>query len=349
MMQSPEVRLHAANGDRSRSAPSVNEIPATRVVIGVLTWNGYEKARACIASFSRLREWPVTVVVVDNGSAVPEGQRLASEFGAPVYSIRLEPNAKVAGGYNAAVRWAAEHDATHVLLLNNDTIVQDRDLLRRLILAMEPDVAAVGPMVLNADGTIYSAGGRIHWVTGWSRHEKGPVMLDGPYTVEWLDGPCMLISLEAVRRIGGFAPVFISYWEDVDWCVRASRSGYRCLVEPRASIVHLRGGSIPSAEGYAFSLRNAILFIRRNGSALNNATTIAYYVFRRAPAMLFGRKRLTGRSLVPMRAVWEALAWNVRDARRHGHWRLAARGPSIEEMPEPSRIYPAPAQGESGT
>ena len=314
----------------------MNEIPARRVVIGVLTWNGYEHARACIASLSVLREWPVTVVVVDNGSAEPEGQRLATEFGVPVSSIRLEPNAKVAGGYNAAVRWAAVHDATHVLLLNNDTIVQDRDLLGRLMSATAPDVAAVGPMVLNADGTLYSAGGRIQWLTGWSRHLKKPIREDGPYAVEWLDGPCMLISLDAVRRIGGFDPVFVSYWEDVDWCVRAGHSGYRCLVEPRASILHLRGGSIPSAEGYGFSLRNAILFIRRNGSALNNATTIAYYLFRRAPALLLGRKRLTGRSLVPIRAVWEALMWNVRDARSHGHWRLAARGPSIDEMPRPA-------------
>lgn len=314
----------------------MNEIPATRIVIGVLTWNGYDHARECIASLSRLREWPVTVVVVDNGSATPEGQRLAAEFGAPVHSIRLEPNAKVAGGYNAAVRWAAEHDATHVLLLNNDTIVRDSDLLGRMISAAVPDSAVVGPTVLNEDGTVYSAGGRIQWVTGWSRHMKEPVLPDGPYEVEWLDGPCMLISLDAMRRIGGFDPVFVSYWEDVDWCVRATQAGYRCLVEPRASIVHLRGGSIPSAEGYAFSLRNAILFIRRNGSALNNTTTVAYYLLRRAPAMLLGRKRLTGRSLVPVRAVWEALMWNVRDARRHGHWRLAARGPSIEEMPTPA-------------
>lgn len=313
----------------------MNEIPATRVVIGVLTWNGYEHARACIVSLSRLRDWPVTVVVVDNGSVAPEGQQLATEFGAPVHSIRLEPNAKVAGGYNAAIRWAAENDATHVLLLNNDTIVRDHDLLTRLISATAPDIAAVGPIVLNADGTTFSAGGRIQWVTGWSRHAKEPVVADGPYSAEWLDGPCMLISLDAVRRIGGFDPVFVSYWEDVDWCVRAGHAGYRCLVEPRASIVHLRGGSIPSPEAYAYSLRNAILFIRRNGSALNNATTLAYYAFRRAPALIMGRKRLTGRSRVPIRAVLKALTWNIRDAWRRGHWRLAAWGPSIEEMPRP--------------
>jgi GT2 family glycosyltransferase len=321
----------------------VNELPGTRVVIGVLTWNGYEHARACIASLSRLHEWPVTVVVVDNGSVALEGERLATEFGPPVQSIRLEPNAKVAGGYNAAIRWAAENHATHVLLLNNDTIVRDPELLTRLMAVTAPDIAAAGPIVLNADGSPFSAGGRIQWASGWSRHAREPVVPDGPYPAEWLDGPCMLISLEAVRRLGGFDPVFVSYWEDVDWCVRAGQAGYRCLVEPRASIVHLRGGSIPSPEAYAYSLRNAILFIRRNGTALNNATTLAYYILRRAPALIMGRKRLTGRSRVPIRAVSEALMWNVRDAWRRRRWRLAAWGPSIDEMPRPVDRLPTMA------
>src|SRR6186997_3327915 len=92
-----------------------------KIVIGVLTWNGYELARTCIESLTRLREWPVAVVVVDNGSDQAEGQQLADEFGPPVTTVRLARNAAVAGGYNAAIRAAADQGATHVLLLNNDT------------------------------------------------------------------------------------------------------------------------------------------------------------------------------------------------------------------------------------
>lgn len=306
-----------------------------RVIIGVLTWNGYEKARACIASLSRLRDWPVPVIVIDNGSIEPEGERLALEFGPPVAAIRLEVNAKVAGGYNAAIRWAAEHDATHVLLLNNDTLVSDPDLLGRLVAAAILGVAAVGPIVLSADGTPYSAGGRIAWATGSSSHARDPLVTDRPYPAEWLDGPCILVSVEAVREIGGLDPVFVSYWEDVDWCVRADRAGYRCLVEPRTSIVHLQGGSIASPEANAYNLRNGLLFIRRNGTVLNNLTTFANYVLHQGPALIAGRTRLRRRSQVSVRAVFSALTWNLRDAFRQGHWRVIASGPSIEEMPRP--------------
>lgn len=306
-----------------------------RIVIGVLTWNGYDLARACIESLTNLREWPVPVVVVDNGSRESEGLRLAGEFGPPVTSIRLAHNAAVAGGYNAAIRWAADQRATHVLLLNNDILVNDPHLLSRLAAAAEPDVAAVGPILLNEEGKPYSAGGHIAWATGWSTHVRHSVTTNRPYAVDWLDGACILVSLEAVRRIGGLDPVFVSYWEDVDWCVRAGHAGYRCVVEPRASIIHLGGGTISSPEAHGYYLRNGMLFMRRNGSAVNNITTLTYFILRRLPGLLLGRQRLRGRNPVSVRAVLRGIVWNVRDAMRQGHWRVMASGPSIEQMPRP--------------
>lgn len=309
-----------------------------KIVIGVLTWNGYELARACVASLTKLREWPVSVVVVDNGSRESEGQRLADEFGPPVSSIRLAHNVGVVGGYNAAIRWAAEQGATHVLLLNNDTVVNDPYLLSRLVSGAAPDVAAVGPILLNADGHPYSAGGRTAWATGWSAHIRRPVMRNRPYAVEWLDGPCILLSLDAVRQIGGLDPIFSSYFEVVDWCVRAGHAGYRCLLEPRTSIVHLGGRTIPEPEAHAYHLRNGLLFMRRNGSALNNVTTLAYFILLRLPRLLLGRQRLRGRSPVSVRGVFWGFAWNVQDAFRRGHWRVTPSGPSIEQMPRPTEL-----------
>jgi hypothetical protein len=63
-----------------------------RVVVAVLTWNGYELARASLESLTTLDSWPLPVIVVDNGSETDEGDRLAREFGAPISSVRLDPN-----------------------------------------------------------------------------------------------------------------------------------------------------------------------------------------------------------------------------------------------------------------
>jgi GT2 family glycosyltransferase len=304
------------------------------VVVGVLTWNGYEKARACVESLATLDDWPLPVLVVDNGSTEPEGERIAREFGSPVVALRLTPNQGVAGGYNAALSGAAALGATHVLLLNNDTLVTDPQMLARLVTAAEPDVAAVGPVVLNFDRTVFSAGGTLSWATGRTRHRHHPRVSDEPHAVAWLDGPCLLVSIAAVRRIGGLDPIFVSYWEDIDWCVRAQRAGYRCLLEPRTSIIHLRGGTIPSPEARAFSLRNSLLFLRRNGSTANTVTGLAFFLAVRIPFHLVRHAWPPSRIAPAIRSAAHAVMWHVRDTRRRG-WRLGGDGPELGEMRGP--------------
>ena len=324
-----------ARGTRSIAAQdqSKRDVSIPKVVIGVLTWNGYDKARACMASLTTLRSWPISSVVVDNGSSEPEGAKLVAEFGPPFETLRLPDNQAVSGGYNAAIRWASEHDATHILLLNNDTLITDPQMLDSLVKAMAPSVAAVAPVICNGDGSTYSAGGRFSQLSGRSTHHHDPLHADRPYSVPWLDGPCLLVSMEAVRRIGGLDPIFVSYWEDVDWCFRAVRNGLRCLVEPRTSIVHLRGGTIPSAEAEAYDLRNGILFMRRNGGLWGNVSSISFFLLVRSPLHVLRRGRPLTRMASAVRAVGTAIAWNVMDAKRRGRWLIPAAGPSIREMP----------------
>src|SRR5207249_8346228 len=124
----------------------------------------------CLSSLRRLQDWPMPVVVIDNGSRGEEGKQLAEEFGSPVTFVRLAPNRGVPGGYNAAIEWAHRQGATHILLLNNDVIVTDPKMMRYLADAAAPDVAAVGPVIRNPDGTVYSAGGGISLRRGKSRH-----------------------------------------------------------------------------------------------------------------------------------------------------------------------------------
>ena len=315
----------------SAEHPSSGGVPF-RPVIGVLTWNGYDLARACLESLQVLAEWPIPTVVVDNGSVLPEGERLALEFGPPVESLRLDPNAGVPGGYNAAMQWALRRGASHVLLLNNDVTVTDPRMLGHLARATAADVAAVGPVIFDGQGTLYSAGGAVSMWKGKSRHLAAPEdPAAGPYDVTWLDGPCMLVSIDAVKAIGGLAPEFVSYWEELDWCVRARTAGYRCLVEPRTSVVHLRGGTIPSWQARQMMLRNGILFVRRHGSLAHNVTSLAYFFLRSTPLLIARSLAQRPRGFRRAASSWTAaIGWNIRDAWRRKHWRVPADGPSLD-------------------
>ena len=125
--------------------PKVAETEVPELVVAILNWNGYDLTRSCLISALRLAATTFRILVVDNGSAEPEAQRLAGEFGVQVEALALPGNLGVGGGYNAAIRWARDCGAKYVLLLNNDTIVDDPMLARRLIDACGADVFAVGP------------------------------------------------------------------------------------------------------------------------------------------------------------------------------------------------------------
>lgn len=295
----------------------------------MLTWNGYAVARKCLETLPILDGWPIPVAVVDNGSATQEGARLAKEFGAPVESVRLDPNRGVSGGYNAGIRWAANRGFSHVLLLNNDVLMIDRALLCRLVDAAGPDVAAVAPLTLTREGAVYSAGGTVSWWTGLSRHRHVPLVPDSPYDAAWLDGPCLLLSIAAARAIGGLEESFSSYWEDADWCVRATRAGWRCVVEPRARVIHLRGATNLASAAEAIHLRNRFLFLRRNGSLRVNVISMLFFLGVHVPVFLARRVRPPDRLRSAVGAVVGALDWNIRDAIRRRSWRLPASGPDV--------------------
>jgi GT2 family glycosyltransferase len=305
--------------DSSRQAPR-------RPAVAVLTWRGEDTTRRCLASLRVLGEWPEDVLVVDNDSGTGEGSRLADEFG--IAALTLSRNDGVAGGYNAAIGWACRRGYEQILLLNNDVIVSDARLVDRLAQAAGPRVAAVGPVVREADGTVWSAGGRIDWLTGHARRLHKP--LDAtPYIVDWVDGSCLLVRIDAVREVGGLSEAFFLYWEEVDWCVRAKRHGLRCVVDPATSVTHLRGASATGRQTRAFALRNSLLFMRRNGGWLSNATSLGAYAIIRVPTFLLRRIREGAPPREALGDAARAVGWNVRDAAGRRAWRRPADGPEV--------------------
>ncbi len=290
--------------------------------MAVLTWRAYEVTKACLDSLMLADGWPFPLAIIDNGSGTGEGRRLADEFGPPVVVVELAEDGGVPAGYNAGMNWARDVGATHVLLLNNDTLCSDPHLLDRLLAAAAPDVAAVGPLVRSPGGVLQSAGGVVHWWRGRAAQltEARIPWSDSPYDVDWIDGSCMLVAVDAVARVGGLEQEFFLYWEEVDWCVRACRAGLRCVVEPRTSITHIGSASITSQTQLRQFLRNKLLFMRRNAGWPANATTLAIFVLLTVPRHVI-RQGLSPRGwLQALSAGIDALAWNVADAYRRRAW-----------------------------
>ena len=67
------------------SVPSRREAP--RLVIAILTWRGYDAAKACLQGLRSLTGMPIETLVVDNASGTGEAERLAADGGSTVSAL----------------------------------------------------------------------------------------------------------------------------------------------------------------------------------------------------------------------------------------------------------------------
>ncbi len=215
-----------------------------RVIAVVLNWCARDVTRACLESLLAADYPALTILLVDNASPDSSGDQLHRDFPEIAY-IQTGANLGYAGGNNRGIGWALEHDAAHVLVLNNDTVVEP-DAVTRLVDAVAgTQVGAVAPKILffAAPDRIWYGGGRFSALRGLGVHERQGER-DMPGTdaevrdITFVTGCCCLLSAGALRRVGGFSDDFFAYVEDVELSVRLARAGYRLLYQPAARIRH---------------------------------------------------------------------------------------------------------------
>ena len=214
------------------------------VYIIVLTWNGKKDTIECLNSLRRVKYPNFKVLVVDNASSDGTEETIKLEFDTIEY-IKNKENLRFAGGNNVGIEYSLCRNADYILLLNNDTIV-DEYFLNELIITAEsdPQIGMVGPKIYyySERNRIWYAGGRIDWGKGWISH-NGIRELDNKkfykqQDTDYISGCCILVKTEVIRKVGMLDTSFYIYGEDVDWCIRAVRAGYRLIFEPKAKIWH---------------------------------------------------------------------------------------------------------------
>ena len=132
------------------------------------------------------------------------------------------------------------------MLLNNDVIAREGWLEALQFGAhAADDVGVLGPMLLYPDGRIQSAGShRNPGAPEWFDHRyrfapasHGPAQVIVPCIA--VTGACMYIRADALADVGLMDEAFGMAYEDVDWCLRCWRAGYRVLYYPAAVLTHL--------------------------------------------------------------------------------------------------------------
>lgn len=209
----------------------------------ILNTNRREDTIACLGSLLANTYPNHQALVLDNSSTDGSVEAIRSAFPS-VEIIALNDNAGYAGNNNVGIQAALDRGADWVFVLNEDTILAP-NCLEQLVQAGEADgnVGIVGPMVYHFDEpeVIQSAGGTLgpYWeALHIGINERDIRQFPVTRSVDWISGCAIMVRRDAIKQVGMLDAKFFYYWEEVDWCIRVRRAGWKIVHVPGAKLWH---------------------------------------------------------------------------------------------------------------
>ena len=254
----------------------------------ILSWNTKKVLRDCLLSLikelKRLGE-ASEVIIVDNHSTDNSVAMVKKEF-PQVKLIINSQNLGFSAGNNQGLRVA---QGELIMLLNSDTLVE-RGSIKKMarFFAEHEEVGAASPLLMLPNGKkqldyymrfpslwqivfyhnrflrFISMRTPLRWlIVSKTRRRR-------PFFVDQLPGAALLARKKVWDKVGGLDEDYVFFYEDVDWCWRAQKAGFRLMVIPQARITHLGGESWKQkvrADSFGFYQRyfdSMLIFIRKN-------------------------------------------------------------------------------------
>jgi hypothetical protein len=252
------------------------------VTIIVLNWNGCDDTLRCLSSLTQLDYSSYSIMVVDNCSTDNSVAAIRAAY-PQIEVVTTDDNLGYVGGNNLGMEIALKRGTDLIFLLNNDTLI-DPSCVSDLVQTLQsyPNIGVIGPMVYTWDNQLIvsSAGGQIDWRNA-DAINVGIGQLDrGQFparAVDFINGCGLMITREAIERVGMLDPKFFMYWEETDWCQRIKRAGFGVRFEPRARMKHKAPINVEELGPTTlyYMTRNRFLFFARHTPLTKKPLTLA--------------------------------------------------------------------------
>lgn len=219
---------------------------------------------ACVSEIDRAGI-DAEIVIVDNGSADGYPQTLATY--SSVRIIRSGHNLGFSSGNNLAI---SQSRGRSILILNDDAVLQQLSL-RLMLQKLQSDskIAAVGPKLLNPDGSLQRGFTNKRATTlrsilsgvlrvwrffdrWWLTRRMLTQMKDDHKSAEAdeLAGACLLLRRQALDEVGLFDDSFYYWSEDADLCWRLRKAGWKVFYAAEAQVTHHGSASLNQLETF---------------------------------------------------------------------------------------------------
>jgi N-acetylglucosaminyl-diphospho-decaprenol L-rhamnosyltransferase len=228
----------------------------TEIHVVTVAYNPGEELAQFAATLATATSAPYRLTVVDNGDDPRVVDDVAAGCGAEV----VRPGANL--GYGTGANLGARGGTEPWLVVANNDLVWEPGALDELVAAGRRNLraGALGPKVLNTDGTVYASARALpSLVVGTGHAVLAPLWPGNPFTaryqrrsglgaaedkaVGWLSGSCLLLRREAFEAVGGFDEDYFMFFEDTDLGDRLGRAGWENVYVPSAVVVHDQGAT----------------------------------------------------------------------------------------------------------
>jgi N-acetylglucosaminyl-diphospho-decaprenol L-rhamnosyltransferase len=257
------------------SSPSTTEPRRLSLGVIIVSFNTRDLLGRCLDSLitdlamAGLAESQIWVV--DNASSDGSAAWVA-EHHPDVHLIALAANVGFTAGNNVVLApWLAAPATCPdwIWLLNPDTEVRP-GAIQALMAALvaDPHTAVAGPRLIYPDGRFQPSAFRFPGLMQTAldlvpvprlmdsplngRYPQSRYAAGQPFAVDFALGACLLVRGSAAYAVGPLDEGYFMYCEEIDWCRRFHRAGYRTLCVPAAVVVHHAGASTRQFRGPMF-------------------------------------------------------------------------------------------------
>lgn len=217
----------------------------------ILTWNSDRYIRKCINSILNIKDIEHDIIVVDNGSD-DKTKSILKEYKTLIKTIYLDKNYGTTKSRNLGIK-ESDEDSDYICILDSDTQINKLALERLISLAQEEQIGIVGPQMITSNGLVQKSGRRFPSVKiklykafpskkvqsiGEKMENYDFSMEKEYYEVDYLIGACWLMRKEIIEKVGLLDEKIFYAPEDVDYCARVWRAGYKVAFCKHAQIIH---------------------------------------------------------------------------------------------------------------
>ena len=246
-----------------------------KLAIVILNWNGERYLRQFLPTLLRNIPDYAEVIIADNASSDGSLAFLREEY--PQIRVIVHPqNGGFSKGYNDAFQ---QIEAEYYCLLNSDIEVPEHWVEPVMELFESDDtIAAIQPKIISYhDRTKFeyagASGGFIDkygypFCRGrvFDTLEEDHHQYDDAIPVFWATGAALFVRSAVYHQLGGLDEDFFAHMEEIDFCWRIKKAGYKLMIEPKSFVYHIGGGTLPKNNSHKtyLNFRNNLCLLLKN-------------------------------------------------------------------------------------